>query len=760
MSTRSFLRGGLTTMLLTTAAAAVLSAQAAIGQSGSPSSLTMAELSDRVWRSVSTGQQSAAFDLLERIPEDHADPAVVALRTSIDNLRAHEQASEQKRLEETTEARKELEEHIAKDELAKALVSAVALSDLSNDRPGVLADPKVVALVREAEEKARAAESEGEWLKALDLYNRLFLLFDDASRYKEDLTRLSGRVALLQMFVPERLHEMRNAQLVAQGEDPLPPYNPLGMTWQDRLRGIDQFMVRRALIRAHHAHVDNPPLDTLLVGGLRKVRSLLTTPDLAAALPGLGNDGARQRMVGSIDARIDSLVRTPEDADTLDLSRTISGLLQVNEETVSLPEEAILRAFGDGAIGELDDFSQVYWPDEMAQFLRSTQGKFQGVGIQIRLDEGRNLTVVTPLDGTPAHRAGIRRGDLIRKVDGESTLGISLLQAVDRITGEAGTTVTLSVERPGQDELIDFSLVRAEIPIYSVKGWRRNGPHETDWDWFVDPENRIGYIRLTQFSEDTTDHFDRAVEEMRASGVNALIVDLRYNPGGLLSQAVSMANRFIRQGVIVSQHDAEGAQTDAQGARPSQATVRDIPVAILINDGSASASEIVAGAVQDYAHLGEVDAILVGQRSYGKGSVQNLHDLSRGQALLKLTERYYHLPDGRLIHRKPGASVWGVDPDVTVPVLTSQLTDALRLRDEADILQVGEAPAGEEQEPIPDPARLLTEGLDPQLETAVLLLQARIAGKSSPTAMLSLLDHAPEANGAAAPKPIATTPGG
>jgi carboxyl-terminal processing protease len=355
--------------------------------------------------------------------------------------------------------------------------------------------------------------------------------------------------------------------------------------------------------------------------------------------------------------------------------------------------------------------------------------------------------VVTPLDDTPAHRAGLRRGDVIRKVNGDATLGITVLQAVDMITGPAGTNVTLSIERPGREDWFDVTLTRAEIPIYSVKGWRRTGVHETDWDWFVDQDNRIGYVRVNQFSEDTTDQLDRALAQMRANGLNALIVDLRYNPGGLLTQAVSIANRFVSEGVIVSQHDAAGIQTDAESARPGLATLQDIPVAILINEGSASASEIVAGAVQDYARLGEIDAILVGARTYGKGSVQNLHDLSRGTAILKLTERYYHLPDGRLIHRKPGSTSWGVDPDVEVAMLPSQMSDAIELRDSADILP---GQVDENGDPPPDPQRLLTEGIDPQLETAVLLLKARVLGRTSGHAMLT-----PEQ-----PAPVSVSPAG
>ncbi|MBL0921882.1 MAG: S41 family peptidase [Phycisphaerales bacterium] len=705
------------------------------------STISLSDWSSRVWTNAGSGDGEGLFGALRALPSEHEDGSVRSLRAAVDRLDEHESAARAKRLERLAEVEQELNKHIAADDLSQALVSAVELTELSTDKQSTLNDARIRALVSEAERKFREAEGKSDWFLAQDLVYRLNILFEQPGTYRDDLRRLSERMALLRLYAPKKLHEIRNEYRKRDGKEPL-PFNDMGEKWQDKLAGIDQFMVRRALLRAHHSHVDGAALKDLIEGGLLMVRTLVTTPDLSVSFAGLSDRAAREKMVQAIDARLASTRSSPRDADTLDLSRVITALLEANTQTIKIPEQALLRAFGDGAISKLDEFSEIYWPDMVPQFLRTTQGKFQGVGVQIRVDEGGNLMVVTPLDDTPAARAGMRRGDIIRKVDGDPTLGITVLQAVDKITGAAGTPVTLTIERPGREEWFDLRLTRAEIPIYSVKGWSRSGVHEDDWDWFVDRENKIGYVRLTQFSEDTTRQFDRALNQMRTEGLNALILDLRYNPGGLLTQAVSISNRFVNSGVIVSQHDATGVQTDAESARPGMASLRNIPVAILINEGSASASEIVAGAVQDYARLGEVDAILVGSRSYGKGSVQNLHDLARGSAILKLTERYYHLPDGRLIHRKVGAEEWGVHPDVEVQMLPSQMSDAIELRDAADILPGqmdadGDAP--------PDPRRLLTEGIDPQLETAVLLLQARVLGRTSGHAMLTTQEPAPAA---------------
>ena len=224
---------------------------------------------------------------------------------------------------------------------------------------------------------------------------------------------------------------------------------------------------------------------------------------------------------------------------------------------------------------------------------------------------------------------------------------------------------------------------------------------------------------------------------MQGAGANALILDLRFNPGGLLREAVSIANRFVREGVIVSQHNAQGVQVDADRARPGMDTLRSMPVAVLINDGSASASEIVAGCLQDYAKTGAINAVVVGVRTYGKGSVQNIYDLGRGEAILKLTERYYRLPGGRLIHRRDGQNVWGVEPDITVRMLPNQIGEALELRQTADIVEIDERGVALNEDKRPDPTRLLTEGIDTQLEVALLLLRTQTLGKSKGHAMLA-----------------------
>jgi len=529
---------------------------------------------------------------------------------------------------------------------------------------------------------------------------------------------------MLRLYVPESLHDMRSAKLVADGEDPLPPYNGLADDWHEKLSGITPSMLIRALNRAERSHVEHADLAVMLIKGIDALKTFVTTTDLSPAFPSITDQKKVAAFISRLEAQEDELQGLKGKAGYFELVSVLKGVTRANEKTLGLSESALLHEFGNGAMSELDDFSAIIWPDEVESLQRSTQGKFTGVGIKISLDDSQAIKVITPLQGTPAERAGVLPGDIIVKVDDESTVGISLQQAVDRITGDEGTPVTLTLERAGVAEPIAVTMNRDEIPIYSVKGWRRSGAGETEWDWFIDHKDKIGLVRITQFAEDTTHEFRRAIREMRREGLNGLIVDLRYNPGGLLSEAVSVSNLFVDEGVIVSQHDADGVERESQRARPGLAEVADIPVVVLINEGSASASEIVSGCLQDHER-----ALIVGTRSYGKGSVQNVYTIgSTSLALLKLTTQYYYLPSGRLIHRRPGAETWGVEPDVHVEMLPSQIADSLRTRQDADLFRP-------DAEYAVDPEKLLDDGIDTQLETALLLLQSQSAKPAGASAV-------------------------
>lgn len=330
-------------------------------------------------------------------------------------------------------------------------------------------------------------------------------------------------------------------------------------------------------------------------------------------------------------------------------------------------DDVLLDGAIRGMVEQLDPYSSYIPLNKYADFRdRETEGVFNGVGIEVDLVNGAP-TVVGPIEGTPAFLAGITGGDEILAVDGEPTTNMRLLDVVNAITGEPGTSVTLRLRGPGDSDPRDVTLRRTRIAIASVKGASRKA--DGTWDFWIDRENRIGYVRISTFVESTVPQLRTALRELNEGGVAGVILDLRFDPGGLLQSAVHTVSCFLDDGLVVS---IRGRRSDERKwhATPEDTLVR-VPLVVLINRESASASEIVSGALQDHGR-----ATIVGTRSFGKGSVQNMIELA-GHGAIKLTTAYYYLPSGRPIHRLPNSTKWGIDPDVVV-TLSEAERDALK----------------------------------------------------------------------------------
>ena len=333
-------------------------------------------------------------------------------------------------------------------------------------------------------------------------------------------------------------------------------------------------------------------------------------------------------------------------------------------------EKEIFEGALRGALRSLDGYSAYISPEDFEEFRTQTKGEFQGLGIEIGIRNGW-LTVIAPIEDTPAWRAGIRSGDRIVKIEGKSTEKMSTLDAVKVLRGKKGTKVTITIVHEGERKPIDRTITRDVIPLISVRGYRRKD-QTGHWDYFVDPEHKIGYIRLNAFQENTVRELDDAVAEVQGKGMEGLVLDLRFNPGGLLSTAVSVADRFLEKGVIVSTR-GRAVQPVSYKAHKF-GTYKDFPLAVLVNNWSASASEIVAGAVQDH-HRG----IIVGEKTFGKGSVQNVIPLRGGKSALKLTTAHYYTPAGRSIHRKEENGEGGLVPDIVLETDTGEEVKIQRL---------------------------------------------------------------------------------
>jgi carboxyl-terminal processing protease len=304
------------------------------------------------------------------------------------------------------------------------------------------------------------------------------------------------------------------------------------------------------------------------------------------------------------------------------------------------PKDLIYGALA-GMLGNLDPHSQFLTPEEYEDLMADTSGHFGGIGIEITLKD-HLITVITPIEGTPAWEAGLQPNDRIVKIDDTVLRDFTLNQAVKMLRGKPGTEVTLAVWREKETKLLTFKIKRAMIEIRDIKEARIL-------------EQGIAYIKLVEFSEETPRHFDRALADLKSKGMTALIFDLRNNPGGLLDQAVEVTERFVPKGkVIVSIKGRDPSQDEVFTSR-SDSPYKDMPMVVLINEGSASGSEILAGCLKDQKR-----AILVGSQTFGKGSVQTVLPLRDGSALKLTTSRYY-TPSGASIHEK------GIAPDVIVP---------------------------------------------------------------------------------------------
>jgi len=335
-------------------------------------------------------------------------------------------------------------------------------------------------------------------------------------------------------------------------------------------------------------------------------------------------------------------VRAAEDADYRRMRLLTEVLSEIERKYVEeKSRDELLTEAVKGMVQSLDPHSAYLTPPEYKELQLETKGSFFGVGIEITMRDGV-LTVVSPIEGTPAYLAGIQAGDRIIKINGKLTKGMSLMDAVKTIRGPQGTKVTLTILHEGSAKLKDVAITRDLIPLRSV--------------YFYLLEDGYGYVRISTFQENTTANLIKALQVLQAQKkpLKGLVLDLRNDPGGLLQEAIGVADQFLDSGVIVTTKSRPPAKEEVRRASKT-VTAKNYPVICLVNNGTASASEIVAGALQDHKR-----AVIMGTPTFGKGSVQTIIPLE-DQGALKLTTARYYTPSGRAIQAK------GIEPDVTVP---------------------------------------------------------------------------------------------
>jgi carboxyl-terminal processing protease len=345
--------------------------------------------------------------------------------------------------------------------------------------------------------------------------------------------------------------------------------------------------------------------------------------------------------------------KSPEGSATYEQLRLFTEVLSIvqNQYVDEVPPKEMIYSAIKGTLRGLDPHSSFLDPDSYKDMQVETSGSFGGLGIEITLKDDI-LTIVSPIEGTPAYRAGLATGDRIVKIDGLTTKDMQLSDAVKRMRGKPGTKVTISIVREGWGEPKDYDIVREQIRVHSVR------EHNLG--------NNVAYIKLRQFQEQTPHDLEVALDKALKSGAKSLVLDLRNNPGGLLTAAVEVSEKFVDDGKLVVYTEGRVRNQNMRFTAHSKKQFPKMPIVVLVNGGSASASEIVAGAMQDWGR-----AMVVGTQSFGKGSVQTIIPLSDGSGL-RLTTAKYFTPKGRSIHGK------GITPDIVVEAAAEGAPAAVR----------------------------------------------------------------------------------
>jgi carboxyl-terminal processing protease len=705
---------------------------------------TVDQLKAEAFKALKAGQFDRTSELLTKASAGANDPQLT-------KMAEWTKAFEDQRQTFVAERHKQFEKAVGdvkvllknkKDEYALDYAARAYL--LADDKKAFRNEKWIDDLVKETIDLARQYEGKEQWLKALRLYSDLSSVDPATPEWKDKLKVSTRRIRLLAMYNPEEFRRIQELEsndresidvfVKATTQPTTRPATKPSPTedrddsfktdWRQSLKDVKMNMLWDALVDARMNYYREVSYRDLGLGGLTGLKVIATTKGLEGAFPGMKDQGKKAEFVARVENWLEKVKNTTASNEQRVVRDAITDIESVNNDTIQLPVEVFTSEFADAAFSELDPFTSMIWPSDVEEFNKNTQGEFSGVGIQIQSDDDGSLKVVTPLEDSPGYKAGIRAGDIITKINGKNAKGISLNQAVKNITGKSGSQVTLTV-RSVDTTTKDYTITRQTIKVASVKGWlHRPGG---GWDYYIDPSNKIGYIRLTQFTKLSTDELERAMTEMQATGLKGLILDLRYNPGGLLGTATEVCDKFLGGGVIVSTR-ADRETPNLPKKEEAHADADDVintPMVILVNQYSASASEIVSGAMKDHHR-----ALIVGERTFGKGSVQMLFPLSGRSAYLKLTTHHYYLPNGKCIHREENSTEWGVDPDVTVEMTPEQMRAAIDSRQDMDVLRDADTSPEKKAEVLQKVASAKKDPLsqDAQLSAGLLLLRLQLAG--------------------------------
>jgi len=603
------------------------------------------------------------------------------------------------------------------NDVTDVLVVLVKATEYANDQQKValLADPFVQKVLQISADRSVILEAQGKWLEAYTGYFYWLSAIDpDNTGYSDHADELVDKASIAGSFQDSPCE-----------------------TRKERFEGVEKRMFERAMdaLSLHYVNsIDYFEMATKAIDRCDQLAQVLMiagvqdpNPGGSSPFPAPVPEKVTAWSVALAGLRDEIEVRTQSFGKDEFLG-VLDKVLSLNDATVQLPRQPLIAHFAEASLKVLDPYTVMVWPRQVQDFEKMMMNEFSGIGIEISKPRGL-LTVASLLPDTPAYRAGLDAGDVIEAVDGVPTKDMSLICAVKKITGPKGTSVVLAVKRPREEKAEEITITRDRIIVPTIRGWQRT--EAGTWLYMVDEASRIGYVRITSFSSETSGDFETVLRELESQGLRGLIVDLRFNTGGLLDSAVNIVDKFIREGLIVRTQPKIGMIPSYEYAH-RRGTHPDYPLVILINSDSASASEIVAGALADPKHE---RAVLVGDRTHGKGSVQGITHYPGGGAQLKYTMAYYHLPSGQRVKsrdavEKEGAKDWGVGPDVEVKLNSSEQNKMLSAQRDNDVL----VQAARDEHGGSYKKRTLAETLesDPQLAVALLVVQAKLIEADAP----------------------------
>ncbi len=596
------------------------------------------------------------FEEAEKELKEYNKPELKKLKSILKKYNELIRKSKEKRKKRYQELIEEAKKKLKENDIEKALSALRKAKFYSAEEKKFKNLDLVKKITKLAEKKAKEYFEKHNWLKAGNLYAELSTIWDENKEYED--------------FVDICAKHIRYEAVYKKNSD-----------WQDLIEDIRVEVVPEVSFHVGQFYVSKPDFEKMTLKGLDALKTMAELPKLSEVFPGFKNKKHREKFSAEIEKLIaqvkEQKLKTGK-FDKKELWQAFFKLLIINQDTCNLPDEVVIKEFTDAALDALDPFTGVIWPAEVDDFAKHTTGKFSGVGIQITM-ENNKIKVITPIPGTPAYRAGIMPGDYIISINGKSAEGITLDQAVRKITGPKGTKVTLGILHPLADKPVEITLIRDTIVIHTVKGYKLD--ENNNWKYIIDPKDKIAYIRITNFTDTTVPDLKKALNQIKKQSARALILDLRFNPGGTLRSAVEVVDLFINRGLTI-------VSTKGRATRPWKCVAKtgqylSVPIIVLVNAYSASASEIVSGALKDHKR-----ALIVGERSFGKGSVQNIIGIVDDTCKLKITTAYYYLPSGKCIHKKDKKSKdWGVSPDVEIKLTPEEIKDVLEIQRESEVVR-------------------------------------------------------------------------